>query len=233
MIKILLDQGHGGGVAHNRGSLIGNEGDNNFYLAEEIKKALEKYEVQVDTTRQKITDNPDLDARMKKGEGYDVFLSLHTNAYNGKARGSEVFRSLEHNNASNINLAKLINDSVAKYFSLNRGVKTRAYPNTVNRNYYAVMRGNKAKHVFLAEFGFHDNKEDIKVIINKRKEIAEAVAQSLVKHFELKQKIDNAEFWFQVVVGTYAERKNAVVQQEKLKKAGFDSFLKLLANPKK
>ena len=34
-----------------------------------------------------------------------------------------------------------------------------------------------------------------------------------------------SETMFRVVCGTYASRENAVAQQEKLKKAGFDSFL--------
>lgn len=227
MIKIILDPGHGAGKASNRGSLIGNEGDNNFYMAEEIKKALEPYEVQVDTTRKKITDNPSLTERSKAGEGYDVFLSLHTNAYNGKAKGSEVFRSLEHNNASNIALAKLINDKVAKYF-VNRGVKTRAYPNTNNLNYYGVMRYNKAKHVFLGEFGFHDNKDDIKVIINKRKEIAQAVAQAFIQHFNLKLKPteNKGNKLYRIQIGAYSVKANAdKALKEAVAKGYKDAFI--------
>ena len=232
-LKILLDPGHGPGKSHNRGSLIGNEGDNNFLLSRELKKRLEQYDgVGVGSTRPNGSENPTLTKRRDMSEGYDVFLSLHTNASEShKAHGSEIFKSVEkqHDNADNHKLAKLINDNVAKYFNSNRGVKTWTYsPKHLDLNYFAVMRRNKAPYVYLGEFGFHDNKDDIKVIINKRDEIAEAITQGFVKHFNLKKKTiktSEKKMMLRVVVATFEDRQNALDLQKKLREKGFNSFL--------
>ncbi|HIT90547.1 MAG TPA: N-acetylmuramoyl-L-alanine amidase, partial [Candidatus Merdenecus merdavium] len=91
-IKILLDPGHGAGKAHNRGSVIGNEGDNNYHFSIVLKNELEKRGFIVGTTRQSISQNPSLQSRGQKAKGYDLFLSLHSNANNNKnVRGTEIF----------------------------------------------------------------------------------------------------------------------------------------------
>ena len=78
--KIVLDAGHGEGKAFNRGSRIGNEGDNNFKMANILKAELEKKGFEVTLTRNKSSDNPTLTERGKAGKGHDLLLSLHTNA---------------------------------------------------------------------------------------------------------------------------------------------------------
>src|SRR5699024_7369738 len=90
-IKIMLDPGHGAGSKHNRGFIGGNEGDSNWAYHLILKEELERRGFIVGTTRPRKTDDPSLAARGQAGRGYDLLLSLHTNATGTKnlASGAE------------------------------------------------------------------------------------------------------------------------------------------------
>ena len=188
MIKILIDSGHGAGRQHNRGGICFNEGDNNFHYSAILKRELEKYEgVKVDLVRKKITDNPSLAQRSAMGKGYDLFLSQHSNAANGQARGSEVWDSVEKPNKV---LAQAIVDATASCFNHNnRGVKYRA--GQPGYNYYGVLRFNEAKSSMIIENGFHDNSLDCNFFKNNHQKIAEVQARTIAEHYKLKLKGGN------------------------------------------
>lgn len=184
---ILLDAGHSEGKAHNRGSVIGNEGDNNYSYSLVLKKALEKYKnVKVSLTRNKPSDNPSLASRGKKANGYDLFISLHSNATdNYKVRGVETFDDVTKRNQK---LATLINDSIAKVFSVNRGVKYKVSQYNHKEDYYGVLRSNGAKYGMLIEHGFHTNYDDCYIYVNKREEIANATVKAIAEYYGLELK---------------------------------------------
>ena len=94
-MKIILDAGHGQGSAHNRGSVIGNEGDNNYAFSLVLKKELEKYGIQVGLTRLNPAQDPSLNARGAMAAGYDMFISLHSNAATASVRGTEIYNSVQ------------------------------------------------------------------------------------------------------------------------------------------
>lgn len=185
MLKVLLDGGHGAGRSHNRGGICYNEGDNNFHYSLVLKRELEKYEnIQVDLTRNKINDNPSISARSNAGEGYDLFISIHSNAANGRARGTEVWDSVEKPNKT---LAQAICDVTSKTFNHpNRGVKYRV--GQPGYNWYGVLRHNKAKSSMIVENGFHDNAQDCNFFKNNHNLIAEVQSQAIAKHYNLKLK---------------------------------------------
>lgn len=185
MIKILLDAGHGAGKDHNRGALCFNEGDNNFVFSAVLKTELEKYDgVKVDLIRNKISDNPTIYQRSTMGLGYDLFLSLHSNASNGMARGTEVWDSVEKPNKK---LAQAIVDVTSKLFiHPNRGVKYKA--GQPGYNWYGVLRFNQAKSSMIIESGFHDNNLDCNYFKNNHQKIAEAQANEIAKYYGLKKK---------------------------------------------
>ena len=185
MIKVLIDQGHGAGIAHKRGALCFNEGDNNFHYSTVLKVELEKYEgVKVDLVRKKITDNPSLAQRSAMGKGYDLFLSKHSNAHNGQVRGSEVWDSVERPNKA---LAQAIVDATASCFNHNnRGVKYK--PGQPGFNYYGVLRFNEAKSSMIIESGFHDNALDCNFFKNNHQRLAEVQAKAIANHYKLKKK---------------------------------------------
>lgn len=185
MIKILIDPGHGAGRAHNRGGVCFNEGDNNYHFSIVLKKELETYEgVQVDLTRKTINDNPELHIRSQMGAGYDLFLSEHSNAVNGKVRGSEIWDSVEKPNKA---LAQALVDGISKAFGhTNRGVKYRV--GQPGYNYYGVLRFNQAKSSMIVENGFHDNMADCTFFKNNHQLIAKVHGDAIAKHYNLKKK---------------------------------------------
>lgn len=179
-IKIMLDPGHGYGREYNRGSLIGNEGDNNWAYSQVLKKALEGRGFVVGLTRSEKTD-PSLKARGNAADGYDLFISLHSNAASADVRGTEIWNDVNDGfpDASGLCAA------IARAFGhKNRGVKLRR--NASGGNWYGVLRANRAKAGMLIEHGFHTNRLDCSYYVNHRKELAEVTAEYLAKYYGVK-----------------------------------------------
>lgn len=180
--KILLDAGHGAGRAHNRGGLHFNEGDNNYKYSLVLKRELEKIpNVKVDLIRTSIGQDPSVSARAAKGRGYDLFLSLHSNAAGASVRGTEIFDSVERPNKA---LAQKLVDAISKSFGHNnRGVKYKK--NSSGGNWYGVLRGNKAKAVMIIEHGFHTNKTDSLYFRDNHAKLAKVTADVIRSHYGL------------------------------------------------
>lgn len=154
--------------------------------------------------------------RKANAQKLDLFVSIHLNA--GGGHGTEVYT---YPSASSIAKAKAktINDAVVSSCNFrNRGVKTG--------NLY-VLRETIAPAV-LVEVCFVDSSED------KSKLNTEAVARAIFKGITgtdyvaptpQNQSTGASNVKYRVVCGTYADKNNALKQQEDLKKAGFDSFL--------
>lgn len=182
-IKIMLDPGHGQGSGFNRGSIIGNEGDNNYAYYLVLRKELESYGFLVGTTRKSISENPGLSQRGKMAKGYDLFISLHSNAGNRTVRGTEIWNGVARPFPGADGLCKEISNV---FGHRNRGVKKRTLNN--GRDWYGVLRSNRAKFGMLIEHGFHTNNEDCKIYVTKREEIARATSNYLARYFGLTKK---------------------------------------------
>lgn len=183
-IKIMLDPGHGAGTAHNRGFVGGNEGDSNWYYHKILKEELERRGFVVGTTRPRITDNPSLAARGQAGRGYDLLLSLHTNATGTKnlASGAEIYDDVNPR-YSNITLARKLGNAIANAQGIRmRGVFYRKLDN--GTNYYGVLRNNEAKNGFLVEHCFHDNPSEIKNYVNNYRKVAIASANAIQEYYQ-------------------------------------------------
>lgn len=184
-IKIMLDPGHGAGKAFNRGALDGNEGDNNFQYSLVLKKELEKRGFVVGTTRKKIGDNPSLYDRGRSAAGYDLFISLHSNAGPSGVRGTEIWQDIHDPFLG----AKNLCTALAKAFGhRDRGIKRRV--NSAGQNWYGVLRANRASCGMLIEHGFHTNREDSAFYASDRgrKKLAEVTADYLARYYGLKTK---------------------------------------------
>lgn len=193
MIKVMIDPGHAPGN--------GNKGPTGYYeyqgvwkISTFLKEILESKGVQVNFTRTWEQD-PDLYERGKQAAGYNLFISEHTNAGNGKVRGVEVYCDI--NKPQDELFAYELAEVVAAVMgNSNRGAKTRVYTeNGKIYNYYGVIRGAAAtdcKHILLIESGFHDNSEDeafLKSDDNLRR-IAEAQAGVILEFLGVKD-MDN------------------------------------------
>ena len=87
-------------------------------------------------TRPNPAQDPSLNARGAAGAGYDMFISLHSNAAVASVRGTEIYNSVQRPAPSSL-VNALVAD-IAKFFGhANRGVKTRKWN---NGDYYGVSR---------------------------------------------------------------------------------------------
>lgn len=196
-IKIMLDAGHGAGADYNRGSKYGNEGDNNFNFSLLLKKELEKYGFYVGLTRptQNVGSNQDLKRRGQLGKGYDLFLSLHSNA--GGGTGVEIWNSVTKGDST---LANLLCEGLSKVQNIkNRGVKYKKLEGT-NLDWFGVLRYNAAKKGMLIEHCFHDNAPECKFYYNNMELIAKKEAEIIAKYYGIKEKTQGDDEMLDVIV---------------------------------
>ena len=171
--------------------------------------------------------------------------SVHINAGGGKR--SETFVPL---NEKYFTTERNIQAELAKLGLANGGVKSRDYNTGAvsmrsdgvklsGTDYYKEIRDAWGMGISLTilEVGFIDS-SDITIIRNNIDKIGLIIAQELAKLCDKTIPTpaptpaptpDPAPaptgVKYRVVCGTYADKANAIAQQEKLKKAGFDSFL--------
>lgn len=198
MVKIMIDPGHGGGPAHNRGFKqvdnlpYCNEGDCNYIYARDfLKPALERYGFKVNMTRNYIFQNPSLKARGLMAGGYDLLLSVHSNAAGGNVRGVEVWDSTNPKES-----CKALGDKICAYVSNalgtpNRGTKYRK--NNAGSNYYGILRLGYAKKNMIVEHVFHDNLQDATVYRKNLDKTASAVAKAIAEFYGLAEKTGDAK----------------------------------------
>ncbi len=195
MIKVMIDPGHAPGNT-NKGPTGYYEYQGVWKISNYLKEILQAKGIQVDFTRIWEQD-PELYARGQKAKGYDLFISEHTNANDGKTRGVEVFHDV-NKPQDKIFADKLAGNVASVMGNPNRGAKTRVYTeNGKIYNYYGVIRGAAAtdcKHILLIESGFHDNAVDeafLKLDENLNK-IAQAQAEIILEFLGVKEDMSNA-----------------------------------------
>lgn len=194
----MLDPGHGGGPAHNRGFKqvdnlpYCNEGDCNYIYAKDfLKPELERYGFKVNMTRNYIFQNPSLKARGLMAGGYDLLLSVHSNAAGGNVRGVEVWDSTNPKES-----CKTLGDKICAYVSNalgtpNRGTKYRK--NNAGSNYYGILRLGYAKKNMIVEHVFHDNLQDATIYRKNLDKTANAVARAVAEFYGLAEKTGDAK----------------------------------------
>lgn len=238
--KIVFSEGHGSGIEYNRGGVLFNEGDKNFDFGRKIVSYLnKKYDVDVSGIRQvKGNIDHDLKTRREFGSDADLFYSIHTNAFDKKVSGVEVF--LSYQSLEYYEFAKKLTEKISKILGIeNRGVKFKRYSmendtidtaNSQYANYFGELRGNKAKCSVLVEHCFHDNIEDARKYVKYFDFLIQEIGDLIGGYFNLPLKnleIKNNENnnFYRVCVGAYADYKNAIVKQKELNKLKIDSYI--------
>ena len=201
---LVLDPGHGAGIDYNRGGVLFNEGDQNYYFSLKLLEKAAKYKnVTIKTTRSNIYADPSLSERAAFGKDADLFLSLHTNAapYYGPTeadkartesiRGVEVFSS---HYSTNTKMGAEISNMVSNLLPTpNRGLKFLQYSGEITsyaipnaKDYWGVFRyENNAKTKYLIEFVFHTNETDSKLYLEKQDQLAEELMKIIAKNYGL------------------------------------------------
>lgn len=205
-ILVVLDPGHY--PNYNPGAVSGYyEGNKMYDYSLFEKEALEAYGVDVIITRKRENDMPLYDrgqVAVKKAKGYDsvVFISNHSNGFNGKAYGVTVYRSAYLPKSAALG-QKLIDAIVGVMrpvtgITYSRGVATRK--SNSGADYYGVIRGSVSgakseaqaakgpvEYSFIVEHGFHDHAEEcafLNVDANLKK-MAQAEAKAIADYFGL------------------------------------------------
>ena len=193
MLKIMLDAGHNGKY---------NKGVNSSYyesvamwkLHEFLKAALEEYDgVTVGTTRANVDAALEVEARGKRAKGYDLMLSLHSNASAWKnTKRVEVYRPISGKAAE---LAAWLAPTVYNIMALKKEstwswqVKTKKWG---TKDYYGVIRGAASVGVpcLIIEHSFHTNPEACAWLLNddNLKKLANAEAATIASYYKLNKK---------------------------------------------
>ena len=187
--KIVLNPGHL--ITAKRGFAWPNEteGSNNMKTVLLIERYLKEYDCEVVIVSQ--NDGTPFNQLGAKHPDATLFYSHHTNSFNGRARGTEVFyhygRSLAQNIA--VRTAKLLNTVTRDTKAGDKGAK-RNTDQFKGAGYSVINQAVKAgvKYQLMGEIGFHDNPNEVKHIVNKRDEIAFAIADEIAKYLKLVKK---------------------------------------------
>lgn len=170
MPKIWIDEGHGG-VQPGAVALGCKEKDLTLQIGNALAAELARCGFAVNRTRTTDVD-VDLSERANRANkwGADYFISLHLNAYNGQAKGVEVWCSIGDSKSKGI--AECVQAELVQLGYVNRGLKDGSTS-------LAVIRQTKMPAI-LAEVGFIDNAGDMALF--DAAQAAQAIAKGICKH---------------------------------------------------
>lgn len=154
----------------------------------------------------------------------DIHFAVHSNAFDKKTRGCEIFCHKKGGNGEK--LAKAVYKRIAELTPVtDRGIK-EGYNFYNGKPMYETCYTDAS--AALIEIDFHDNPEGAKWIIENIEIIGIEIAKGILDYFGItynpQNSSDNKTF-YRVVTGSYSVKENALKQCEKLKKVGFDSFI--------
>lgn len=228
-LKITNDYGHGGADS---GAVFGKIYEKVYTLdiGKRVTEGLKRHGVIIEETRKVDTTLANgTRTAIVRSSGAKYCISHHINA--GGGTGAEVLIS-KYNDGK---LANLILQELGKLGLKNRGAKKRTLNN--GQDYYFMHRLTGNVTTLIIEYCFIDTKKDRDFLLveSNRQKMADAVVKAICKHEGIKYKdvvptppkptpSTQGQF-YRVVTGSYGDRENAEKQLQKLKKAGFDSFI--------
>lgn len=189
-IKIMLDAGHYSNYNQSKVHKSYYEGNMVWKLQSYLKKELEEYGFKVSVTRTSRDKDKALYDRGYMAKGYNVFLSLHSNACDNESVDRVVvIKGYDQPDT----LAKKFGTELTKLMKVKQNYQIYTKKNSSGGEYYGVLRGAKAAGVanrFILEHGFHTNTNTAKWLCNDEniKNIAEVEAKVLADHYGYKKK---------------------------------------------
>lgn len=177
--RILLDLAHSDTMYYSNGQLVRDNGAvyGNYTEREltnqitlKVKIILEENGINVDLTRN-FDESVTLEERIEKANkfGYDAYISLHANSCKTPNTGT----GYEAYSNNQYTLSKGIVDNLSETFGLpNRGIQATPYYNRLIQN------------STLIELGFINNDIDRNILVNKQDEVAQIIANNILKQFK-------------------------------------------------
>lgn len=198
---VCLDAGHYG--KYNRSPVVPEyyESDMNWKLHLLLKAELEKYGIQVKTTRADKAKDLALEARGKASKDCDLFISLHSNAAEAESVKYVAAMYMVDDNCGVMDeqskqFALRLAESVAAVMKLHYNTwvtksSSDRDGNGYKDDYYGVLRGAHTVHTpgIIIEHGFHTNTATAKWLLEEAnlKKLAEAEAKTIAQWFDVKK----------------------------------------------
>lgn len=200
--RIMIDPGHAG-YYFNASPVV--EGYYESYMAwklsHALKTALETWGFEVGFTRYSIYDDPELTARGRMAKGYDLFLSIHSNAAASEAPDAPWIITLSPDGKTGIDeISREVGEAIGPVISGVMGVSAPYYYTKkvdfdrdgnghLDDEYYGVLFGAKSVGVpgVILEHSFHTNERATKWLMSDENltALAEAEAAALAEFYEM------------------------------------------------
>lgn len=200
--KIMLDPGHAG-YYFNASPVVDGyyESYQMWKLTHLLKKELEEWGFEVGLTRQSIYDDPELTARGRMAKGYDLFISMHSNAAASEAPDAPWIIVLNPDRKTGIDeISREVGEAIGPAVSEMMGVSAPYYYTKsvdfdrdgngyVDDEYYGVLFGAKSVGVpgIIIEHSFHTNERAASWLLSDDNlaELAKIEAASLADFYEI------------------------------------------------
>lgn len=227
---VCLDAGHYG--KYNRSPVVPDyyESDMNWKLQNLLKAELEKYGIQVKTTRTDKAKDLALESRGKASKDCDLFISLHSNAGGESARYVVAMYQVDDNCGEIDEQSKAFAAMLAKTVGTVMGLPYQTWStksssdrdgNGYKDDYYGVLRGAHTVHTagVIIEHGFHTNTETTKwlMVDANLQKLAEAEAKTIAEWFDVEQTAE-PEHWYRIRK-TWEDAKSQISAYKDLNKA--------------
>ena len=198
MYKVMLDAGHYGD--YNRSPAVPEyyESRMTWKLHLLLKAELESYGVAVGTTRSAQEKDLEVYERGRKAKGYDVFISLHSNAV-GSYVNEDVFHPIVYRLIDDDSgLADKLSTAVESVMKTGANARTGTRLLESGKEYYGVLRGAKSvgcRRAYIIEHSFHTATKPTKWLLdeNNLARLAEAEAKVIAGYFGIYDKISSKE----------------------------------------
>lgn len=152
-----------------------------------LKAELEKYGVTVVVTRPNQKNDLGLEARGRKSQGCDLFLSIHSNACDSEPVDYPLACCTVSHKVDD--LGKRLADTVARVMETNQNGRIINKSQGDGRDWYGVLRGATTVGTpgILLEHSFHTNKKATNWLLDRenQKKMAEAEAETIAKYYGL------------------------------------------------
>lgn len=200
---VCLDAGHYG--KYNRSPAVPEyyESDMNWKLHLLLKVELEKYGIEVRTTRADKDTDLGLTARGKKGEGCDLLLSIHSNA-----AGSGVNESVDYPvvyvplNGSVDVLGRELAECIANVMGTTQKGESKTRKGSGDWDYYSVIYGAVSVGTpgLILEHSFHTNTKATKwlMVDSNLDKLAKAEAEIVADWFGVEKPKAQPEPWYRI-----------------------------------
>lgn len=212
-VKIMLDAGHYGKYNRSPANAAYYESDFTFKFTNMLKAALEGYGFTVGTTRKNQANDMALQSRGKAAAGYDLFISIHSNAtgygVNNSVDYPVAITMVDDTRVSIDEVSKAVGEIlaqvVAAVMDTNQAARTYTKQSSNDRDgngimddeYYGVLHGAKLVGVpgIILEHSFHTNTRATNWLLNDSnlQAMAAAEAAALAGYYGMKKEDQEQE----------------------------------------